>query len=222
MTNGEMIIKEFPNAAVFEMGDNQLVVVIFDRKNERVDFNKRWWNAEYKEPTAKENLVVEDAVSRKAVITIIQNHWWNCRDIDKLVNELPPVKPQPCEDSVSRKAINGYIDYILSHGMGKKKSFDFIKKFVANLPSVTPQKPKIVPIAEIKYDEDKLKSMVEIDLYSVIKQKYIEREVLDKIRAEIEKLQKMCDKNDLNLLAQYSAFGMVLDILDKYKAESEE
>ena len=63
--------------------------------------------------------------------------------------------------------------------------------------------------------------MVEIDLYSVIKQKYIEREVLDKIRAEIEKLQKMCNKNDLNLMAQYSAFGMVLDILDKYRAETE-
>lgn len=36
----------------------------------------------------------EDAVSRKAVITIIQNHWWNCRDIDKLVNDLPSITPQ--------------------------------------------------------------------------------------------------------------------------------
>ena len=36
----------------------------------------------------------EDAVSRKSVIAIIQNHWWNCRDIDKLVNGLPPVTPQ--------------------------------------------------------------------------------------------------------------------------------
>ena len=44
---------------------------------------------------------------------------------------------------------------------------------------------------------------------------------LDKIRAEIEKLQKMCNKDDLNLMAQYSAFGMVLEILDKYKTESE-
>lgn len=42
-------------------------------------------------------------------------------------------------------------------------------------------------------------------------------ETLDKIRAEIEKLQKMCDKNNLNLMAQYSAFGMVLDIIDKHK-----
>ena len=69
--------------------------------------------------------------------------------------------------------------------------------------------------------KEPFKPIVEIDLYSVIKQKYIEREVLDKIRAEIERLQKMCDKDDLNLMAQYSAFGMVLDILDKYKAESE-
>lgn len=36
----------------------------------------------------------EDAVSRKSVIAIIQNHWWNCRDIDKLVNKLPSVTPQ--------------------------------------------------------------------------------------------------------------------------------
>ena len=35
-----------------------------------------------------------DCISRKSVITIIQNHWWNCRDIDKLVNDLPSVTPQ--------------------------------------------------------------------------------------------------------------------------------
>lgn len=53
--------------------------------------------------------------------------------------------------------------------------------------------------------------------------KALEQElVLDKIRAEIEKLQKMCDTNDLNLLSQRSAFGMALDVIDEYKAESEE
>ena len=52
--------------------------------------------------------------------------------------------------------------------------------------------------------------------------KALEQEpILDKIRAEIKKLQKMCDKNNLNLMAQYSAFGMVLDILDKYKGYRE-
>lgn len=37
---------------------------------------------------------VDDCISRKSVIAIIQNHWWNCRDIDKLVNELPSVTPK--------------------------------------------------------------------------------------------------------------------------------
>ena len=56
----------------------------------------------------------------------------------------------------------------------------------------------------------------------VITEQDIVKPVLDKIRAEIEKLQKMCDKNNLNLMAQHLAFGMVLDIIDKYKAESED
>ena len=47
-------------------------------------------------------------------------------------------------------------------------------------------------------------------------------DVLDKIRAKIEKLQKMCDMNDLNLLSQYSAFGMALDVIDEYRTESED
>ena len=46
-------------------------------------------------------------------------------------------------------------------------------------------------------------------------------DALNKVRVKVERLQKMCDKNDLNLLAQYSAFGMVLDIIDKHKTESE-
>lgn len=35
-------------------------------------------------------------------------------------------------------------------------------------------------------EQDPFKPMVEIDLYSVIKQKYIEREVLDKIREQMK------------------------------------
>ncbi|SFU57199.1 hypothetical protein [Butyrivibrio sp. INlla21] len=60
----------------------------------------------------------------------------------KALEQEPITKNDLEDDAVSRQAINGYIDYILSHGMGKKKSFDFIKKFVANLPSVTPQEPR--------------------------------------------------------------------------------
>lgn len=56
--------------------------------------------------------------------------------------------------------------------------------------------------------------MVEIDLYSVIKQKYIEREVLDKIKAEID------------TYLENEGFGSeyrndVKKIFNKYKVESE-
>ena len=59
------------------------------------------------------------------------------------------------------------------------------------------------------------------EAYNMAIQALEQEPILDKIRAEVKRLQKMCDKNDLNLMAQYSAFGMVLDIFDKYKAEIE-
>lgn len=80
--------------------------------------------------------------------------------------------------------------------------------------------------AEIDLDIDgdfmeEQKPMVEIDLYSVIKQKYIEREVLDKIRAEIEEqvLESLSDGGDDWFTAE--KVNECLDIIDKYKAESE-
>jgi hypothetical protein len=81
---------------------------------------------------------------------------------------------------------------------------------VIQAPSVTPQEPK---------------TMVEIDLYSVIKQKYIEREVLDKIRAEIWDLQygpeekSMTDEEKAD--AYNNAIRQAIEIVDKYKAENE-
>lgn len=71
------------------------------------------------------------------------------------------------------------------------------------------------PIKEALYAARKAlkeqdKQMVEIDLYSVIKQKYIERDVLNKIRAEIKTMS-----GDIETIAD------VLQIIDKNKAESE-
>lgn len=72
------------------------------------------------------------------------------------------------------------------------------------------------PIKEALYaarkalEQEQDKPMVEIDLYSVIKQKYIEREVLGKIRAEIKAMS-----GDIETIAD------VLAIIDKYR-ESEE
>ena len=61
------------------------------------------------------------------------------------------------------------------------------------------------------------KPMVEIDLYSVIKQKYIERDVLDKIRAEIDRQQKWL------LQAGYTAYNVdiALDAIKAVVAEKE-
>ena len=70
-------------------------------------------------------------------------------------------------------------------------------------------------------DELEPKPMIEIDLYSVIKQKYIEREVLDEIRAEIEEqvLESLSDGGDDWFTAE--KVNECLDIIDIYKAESE-
>jgi hypothetical protein len=97
-------------------------------------FSKIWLDYEYKEPLTKVN-----------------------QDLTKNKSEIPTsstTKNDLAVDAVSRQAINGYIDYILSHGMGKKKSFDFIKKFVTNLTSITPQEPILDKIrAEIDKQE---------------------------------------------------------------------
>ena len=69
-------------------------------------------------------------------------------------------------------------------------------------------------VEEMKQEQEPFKPMVEIDLYSVIKQKYIEREVLDKIRAEIE---IYTDPQGFITISE----GRFNSILDKYKAETE-
>ena len=63
--------------------------------------------------------------------------------------------------------------------------------------------------------------MVEIDLYSVIKQKYIEREVLDKIRAEIMRLDDINPDYPMDRTIHISR-NEVLQIIDKYRIESED
>ena len=71
----------------------------------------------------------------------------------------------------------------------------------------------------IKALEQEPKPMVEIDLYSVIKQKYIEREVLDKIRAEIKALTS--NRGFLSCSVDY-IHEKIDAVFDKYKGESED
>ena len=58
-------------------------------------------------------------------------------------------------------------------------------------------------------------NLIEIDMYSVIKQKYIERDVLDRIREEI------AEYKDDNIIHEQrnEMIDIVLDIIDKNKAE---
>ena len=123
----------------------------------------------------------------------------------------PTTKNDLGVDCISREAtvkrLCNLAEYMNEH---KENSGDpyimaalFIQDNKTEFPSVTPQEPK---------------PMVEIDLDYVIKQKYIEREVLDKIRAEIEHLQTyvLC-KGDTKKIE----LADVLEIIDKYKAEIE-
>jgi hypothetical protein len=68
--------------------------------------------------------------------------------------------------------------------------------------------------------EQEPKPMVEIDLYSVIKQKYIEREVLDKISAEIEELFSYVEFDE-DTKTSYNMVRLeeVQRVIDKYKGE---
>lgn len=76
---------------------------------------------------------------------------------------------------------------------------------------------KIVNLPRVKQEPSK--PMVEIDLYSVIKQKYIEREVLDKIRAEISTVYESLDGYDPDSLGTF--VSKIDEIFDRYKAEAE-
>ncbi len=62
-----------------------------------------------------------------------------------------------------------------------------------------------------------VKPMVEIDLYSVIKQKYIERDVLDKIRAEIDKIYER-ENHSFDCL---DALDELKEFIDKRKEQEE-
>ena len=57
----------------------------------------------------------------------------------------------PCEDAISRQAVLDYIHRIFNQGTGKKKSFEFIQKYVDKLPSVTTQEPKTGHCEECKH-----------------------------------------------------------------------
>ena len=144
------------------------------------------------------------ALTEGATVSDIQHRWGRAYE----AGVKDGLEQEPCEDAVSRKAVR---DTIFAECSSAKLDIDFAKvlllqRAIKALPSVTPQ--------------EQLKPMVEIDLYSVIKQSYIEREVLDKIRAEISNI----NLNEVATKYEDRFYGFqqeVIKILDKYIAESE-
>ena len=96
------------------------------------------------------------------------------------------------------------------------------KRVEKNKPYHSPYEYEVIADGK-PTEQEPFKPKVEIDLYSVIKQKYIEREVLDKIRTEIEQLSTSTCTETRRISIDADDFKEnVLAILDKYKAESEE
>lgn len=74
MTNGEMIQKVFDCEVCEPLPEDDIIHVIFPDKNDSaIGFDWSWWNMEYKDPTAKNNLGV-DCISRESIKQKLQEH----------------------------------------------------------------------------------------------------------------------------------------------------
>lgn len=109
MTNGEMIQKVFDCEVCEPLPEDDIIHVIFPDKNDSaIGFDWSWWNMEYKDPTAKNNLGV-DCISRTRAIERLKLNFPisqgadNSRDRHRYmqaladlqaIKELPPITPQ--------------------------------------------------------------------------------------------------------------------------------
>ena len=113
MTNGEKIQQDFACELCEPIIEDDIIHVIFaDKKDSAIGFDWSWWNAEYKEPTTKNDLGV-DCISRDAVKYYIQAH------IHEIITESG-IDKNAHTNRILRALLNG----------------------VDTMPSVTPQEPK--------------------------------------------------------------------------------
>ena len=63
------------------------------------------------------------------------------KSVCKAINEIPPVNPQPCEDAISRQAVQDYVAKYLSQYLYNdvREAVEVIDEYIGELPSVTPQ-----------------------------------------------------------------------------------
>lgn len=72
----------------------------------------------------------------------------------EVIKALPSVKPQPCEDAVSREAVDDIL-CLYSDGNGMIDAGGAVR-MVRELPSVNPQEPKWIPCSERLPEKDDL------------------------------------------------------------------
>jgi hypothetical protein len=126
MTNGEKIQKDFKGCEVCEpiVEDDIIHVIFADKKNSAIGFDWSWWNAEYKEPTTKNDLGVE-LISKADALDCV-NWGYNFSDIYKKINDLPSVTPQESRwIPVSEKKPNKGGEYLLWGKIDESEEEDY-------------------------------------------------------------------------------------------------
>lgn len=155
---------------------------------------------------------MDDLISRQAVLDALRarfgvdfdyGKWWNSTHVLAALESVPPVTTQePCEDAISRRTVQDYIAKYLSQYLYNdvREAVEVIEEYIGELPSVKPQ-----------YTDAEIQKMQELEQAEIEKAYEIGKDeggdVLDKIRAEI------MSKDGLE---------EALEIIDKYRAESEE
>ena len=124
MTNGEMIQKVFDCEVCEPLPEDDIIHVIFPDKNDSaIGFDWSWWNMEYKDPTAKNNLGV-DCIDRN-------------RTIERLKLNFP----------ISQGADNSRDRHRYMQALADIQA-------IREMPSVTPQEPKIGHCKDCKWWKD--------------------------------------------------------------------
>ena len=191
MTNGEKIKEIFP---YLESDETDLVKVI------NIDNLKNWWNAEYKEPTTKNDLGV-DCISRIETIDYLCKHcpddgecFEDCDEI-KHLRQMSSVTSQFSSgleknskelekdfgesDCISRADVKRAIEDALQSDNCDYDLRDFLDDLV-DIPSVTPQEPRWIPVSERMPEEQGLylvtiksgdKYYIDTDLYNTLYKK---------------------------------------------------
>ena len=129
MTNGEKIKQIFPG---LQTDKGELEVDLWTTAHDAIDIPLEWWEAEYKEPTSKNDLT-GDCISRQGVIDLAEwfdlnkQHFCVANLIDEVEN-MPSVTPQPKHgiwQQINKNEVNVIPEYRCSNCGAEFKGFGF-------------------------------------------------------------------------------------------------